>query len=316
MALRKTLALLPPFLIAACGSDSSPEAPEPGARDERLTIHFATASNAVTPGAETMTCEYLEPLERDLVVKGFGTKQARGGHHMVLYRSIAQKPAGTVEDCSSAESMTNLLLALTQITTQAPGSSSIEFPEGMAVVLPAGMQLVTQSHYINSTTDPLVAKDEVDIWLTDRDPAELDLLHLFVASVAAFEIPAHTEAYSARAGCTLAHDLDLISLVPHMHEHGERTHLKMGDAGAMKAVFDVPVWEPGWRDSAPITTFLEDGALSSEGHFSKGQSVELECTWSNDEATPIAFPNEMCAAAGYFRSDDDAATDVMCLTPL
>jgi hypothetical protein len=318
MVLRETLGLVGLALVAGCSSTdgNGPPPSEVSKHDETLTVHFDTAANSVAPGAETMTCEYMAPLDRDLVVTGFGTKQAKGGHHMVLYRSIAQKPAGTVEDCTQADSMTNLLLALTQITTQAPGSASIEFPQGMVVVLPKGTQLVTQSHYINTTTDALVANDQVDIWTTESDPAEFDVLHLFVANSASFEIPAHASSYSARAGCTLAHDVDLVSLVPHMHQWGTALHLKIGAPDSMNFVIDVTGWQPGWRDVAPITTFLEGDALSEEGHYSAGQSVELQCTWANDEARALKFPDEMCAVAGYYLSDDEGAADVMCLTPL
>jgi hypothetical protein len=52
----------------------------------------------VEPGADSITCEFMEPLDRDLVVSGFGARQARGGHHMVLFRSIVPVEPGTIAD--------------------------------------------------------------------------------------------------------------------------------------------------------------------------------------------------------------------------
>jgi hypothetical protein len=111
------------------------------------SLMFEADGVTIKPGTEAMYCHYLTPLDHDLVVRGFSTRQARGGHHMVVYRALAQKPVGTVEECSSGESMTNLMLALTQTGTQEPGASSIEFPENHVLVHAASCAEPLHQHH-------------------------------------------------------------------------------------------------------------------------------------------------------------------------
>jgi len=88
--------------LGGCGeNDSDPPAkisepskgPSAPAQDSVL---FEMAPVMVGAGKESMYCHYLPPLESDLVVRGFSTHQSEGGHHLVIYRAIEPKPAGTV----------------------------------------------------------------------------------------------------------------------------------------------------------------------------------------------------------------------------
>jgi hypothetical protein len=278
-------------------------------------VTFEMEPVTIAPGTEAMHCYYLPPLEQDLVVRGFSTKQGPGGHHFVIYRAIEPKPAGTIEDCSSGESMKNLLLVLTQTGTQEPGASAIEFPDNHAMVLKAGLQLVAQSHYINATDDPVETGDTLRIDTTKADLATLTQLHLFVAGANGFEIPALTEEYSTSAGCELDKDIKLLSLVPHMHELGKRIELRMGVADDMKAIMAVQEWSADMRDLPPITSFNGPKA-HGDGNHAAGQSVALTCTWHNTSNQAVKFPAEMCAAVGYFTTEVPDASDIICITPL
>lgn len=308
--------------VVGCASDAG-DAPESRTEPPASTstpaledhdVVFDAPEVTIAAGAEAMNCHFLPPLEHDLVVRGFRTQQSRGGHHMVVYRALQQKPAGTTEDCSTGESMSNLMLALTQTGTQEPGASAIEFPQNHVVVLPAGVQLVAQSHYINSSEEPIVTHDAMTLFTTDADLSSLTRLYLFVAGASSFEIPADS-VYSTRAGCVLDRDLTMLSLTPHMHEWGSEIQLEVGDDSSMNVVADELSWEPGMRDLPPITSFSSPNARSN-GRFRSGQSVALTCTWRNTEHAPIKFPQEMCAMVGYFTTDSRDAEDIMCLMPL
>lgn len=284
-------------------------------RDEALTVHIETSPLEIAPGADSMTCEYLKPLDRDLVVTGFGAKQARGGHHMVLFRSIAPKDPGTVADCTSADSMVNLLPALINMTAPEPGSIKMDFPDGTAVILPKGMQLVVQSHYINTTEMPISAQDKMDVWLSARDVSELTLLHLFIVTATNFSIPPLTPSYTAKAGCTLQDDIQAMALGAHMHEWGKAISLDAGPSANLHRVVEVTDWQPEMRNVAPIINFVGDDQSMAAGLFKKGEDAEVTCTWSNSDSYEVGFPNEMCAYSGYYMSKDPAAPDVFCTDP-
>jgi len=322
--MHRTLALgVLALAVLGCVSDSS-DAPESRSSEhpsststsalEAHDVVFEAPEVTIPSGAEAMNCHFLPPLEHDLVIRGFRTQQSQGGHHMVVYRALTQKPAGTTEDCSSGESMSNLMLVLTQTGTQEPGASAIEFPENNVVVLPAGIQLVAQSHYINSSDAPVVTHDVMTLFATDADPESLTRLHLFVAGATSFEIPPDSN-YSTSVGCVLDNDLTMLALTPHMHEWGTKIQLQVGVEGAMNVVADELNWAPDMRDLPPITSFSVPSARS-DGHFQSGQAVALTCTWRNTEHAPLKFPQEMCAMVGYFTTEAKDADDIMCLTPL
>ena len=309
--------------VIGCASESNDapaprtSEPEPTATKPQIEVHdvvFDAPEVTIPANAEAMNCHFLPPLEQDLVVRGFRTQQSLGGHHMVVYRSLMPKPGGTTEDCSTGESMANLLLVLTQTGTQEPGSSAIEFPENDVVVLPAGTQLVAQSHYINATDEPVVTRDKMTLFATDADLSTLTRLYLFVAGANSFEIPPSSE-YSLRVGCVLDKNVKMLSMTPHMHEWGSQIQLEVGDEAAMDVVADELNWAPDMRDLPPITSFSAKNARS-DGHFRSGQSVALTCTWRNTETTAIKFPQEMCAMVGYFTTEEKDSNDIMCLKVL
>src|SRR5688500_7406853 len=76
------------FSLLACSSAESdgtkPPVDEDGpidpTRDPARTVRIETTPFEVAPGVESLTCEFLEPLDRDLVVEGFGARQGSGGH--------------------------------------------------------------------------------------------------------------------------------------------------------------------------------------------------------------------------------------------
>lgn len=290
------------------GSSPGEVAGGPGAP----SVMFEMTKSQIPPGTEAMHCHYLPPLEQDLVVRGFSTRQAPGGHHLVIYSAIAQKPAGTLEDCSTGESMSNLMLVLTQTGTQEPGASAIEFPEKHVKVLQAGLQLVAQSHYINVGDAALETQDSLEVFTTDADLSTLIQLHLLVVSVNNFAIPALASEYSASAGCTLDKDVTLLSLTPHMHENGRHIELRIGDTPAIQPIMAVQGWTADMRDLPPITAYGVANA-ASDGRFTAGQSVALTCSWQNTSTTPLTFPAEMCAAVGYFTTQAPNAGDITCI---
>lgn len=158
------------------------------------------------------------------------------------------------------------------------------------VVLPAGMQLVVQSHYINTGEEPLVTHDVMTLFATDADLDSLTRLYLFVAGANKFEIPPKSE-HSESAGCVLDKDITMLSLTPHMHEWGIKIQLEVDD----DIVANEPSWKPDMRDLPPTLSFTGD-----DGQFERGQSMRLTCAWRNYDSSPLEFPEEMCAMVGYF----------------
>src|SRR5690348_1348124 len=110
--------LLVLVMVAGCGMDRrEPQAPAADAavdarvlNDVRVAIplprpdyvDLVTPDRVVEPGEEKMYCLHVT-ADRDLVLDNFVGLQGAMGHHIALYTTTAPKPAGTLEDCTSAD---------------------------------------------------------------------------------------------------------------------------------------------------------------------------------------------------------------------
>lgn len=267
----------------------APESPPAGARRIELD------ETIVPPYADQQTCFYQPQEAADGFLAHFDGYQGEGGHHVLLFRSLFPKPAGTIEDCSNPESMATLIPVISQ---------SAELPPGMAIRVAAGTQLVVQSHYVNTTERELRVHDVADV--TFLPAGDVGTVAGFFANTdVSFHLPAGQQS-TVSVRCTAPWDMNVLRISPHMHEHGARfqTHVDrgaidgdpVGDATEPELVVDVPAWEPFMRDIAPAVQWGREDALALHA----GDQFVTDCTFTNDTDGELTFPREMCAISGYF----------------
>jgi hypothetical protein len=168
-------------------------------------------------------------------------------------------------------------------------------PDDVRLDLPAGRQVVLQSHYINPTDEPIVVMDAVDLTLTTEAESPL-LADSFVLNMDQFEVPpgATAHMHDNGDGCRISREIALHSVQLHTHEHGVLMELIHTPAGGM-----------------PTTLFSEtDGILMREGAAAKifdppfqlgaDDVLQVRCAWDNPGGEPLTFPDEMCAAFMYY----------------
>jgi len=87
-----------------------------------------------------------------------------------------------------------------------------------------------QAHYINPTPAPFAARDTMSMGLLD--PATIDgYAGYYAINDGTFEIPARSR-YRRVSECTVSQELQLITLIGHMHEQGEHFSLEYFPAGS------------------------------------------------------------------------------------
>jgi hypothetical protein len=103
----------------------------------------------------------------------------------------------------------------------APGSSSDDWPEGMAKYIPAHSDLVFQMHY---TTNGHVANDQTSLGIVfSKERPKQRVLTLQLANEHdAIPIPPHTDNYRVEVHGTLPNDAVVLSFFPHMHLRGKK----------------------------------------------------------------------------------------------
>lgn len=231
----------------------------------------------VPAGAEVYKCQsFANPFGgKDGEVQAFESHMTPGSHHLLLFYDVAQGD-GPLEDCSGLE------FAPTPFSTQIPDDTQV-YPEGVAALIPRISGLRLQSHYLNTTGQPVEAKVSVTFHLAEPGTVTDYAGVVFVVETNINVPPQSTGV--VKHDCTLPHDMSLIKAGSHMHKHG--TEFTATIAG--EEVFHTTNWD----EPEPVL-FDPPRAVSA------GDKLSFSCTYVNDSSQTLAF-------------GESAATDEMCI---
>ena len=134
------------------------------------------------------------------------------------------------------------------LTAYAPGSDYGEWKQGMAKKVPAGATIRFQVHY--SKVAGSVQKDRSMVGLIfAKEPPEKLMRTRAVANVF-FEIPPNTERHKVIAYWKPSLDVNLYSLMPHMHYRGVAMEYKVFyPDGRSEVLLNVPAYSFNWQMS-------------------------------------------------------------------
>jgi hypothetical protein len=262
--------------------------------DDALT--FETGDFEVASG-DAFECFYTNVItDRELAVRGAAGEQQQGGHHITIYYTDLVKDPQH-HPCETAEMADWRMIGGGGDEAEA-AVAKLRMPDGFAIRVPAGAQIVLQSHYIN-LGDTFTANDSARLDLVPTDQVE-SYVNQFVFNDVGFSIPPH-ESFESVTTCTTPTDVDLIRLLGHMHEWGSYYKLERldGEDAAVETVIEKE-WDPVFTSDPEILTFEPDQPL----HFAAGTRLRQTCRWNNDTEDPILFPREMCLAYGIYFPDD------------
>jgi sugar lactone lactonase YvrE len=284
--LHTALVLLVAF-TPACSNSTEP-APAGNAGGDGLKWQPLLAGDwTLEPGTEDYYC-VRKTVTEDTWVGAFRAIDPVGTHHSVL--GIAEPGINLGEDgveiCTGGDVGAQMLMGA------GVGTDPVEFPDGVALKIAAGKQMILNLHLYNSSSKPIAGTSGVEI--ATVDPADVaQEAQLMLAGTVTLNIP---PGRSTQVGtCTLPTDVNVFSVLPHMHKRG--AHL-VGRA--------IPV------DGSEPTT-LTDGDYSFEDQvfvpvtptvaLEHGSKIEVACTYENTGSTAIGFGQssdaEMCFLGTY-----------------
>ena len=198
--MRPLVALLPFLMVlaAACSTANPTESraagllpgftpPEPAAGEIRLVASLVTK---IAPGADTTWCEYIaSPFDRDVYVVASRGYQSHSGHHTLLMDVVGgEKRLGQRHECTDAD-MTNARF----LAGGSDGIAKFSIPEGIAFRVRRGSVLMVQSHWINTSSEPIDGQTVFNIKAVDPDPNRKQA-QLFAAYTANVNLPPRGEA--------------------------------------------------------------------------------------------------------------------------
>ena len=277
------------LVLAGCGGAAEPP-PSPATS----TIDVTTGDFQAPPG-DSLTCVYTNVVTDHEIYVGNATgKQAPGGHHIIVYYTDTMHPTGH-HPCVDAE-----MLAWHQIAGADQNKEPVlVLPEGAAIKVPAGKQLVIQSHYINTTGATQTYNDSASIQLVDGKDVK-QFLNFLAFVDTQFAIPPQA-TYKSVTTCTIKDDINAVLLLGHMHELGKHYSLeRIDDNGAsLEMVYDHD-WKPSYLSHPPIVTASLDAPIV----IKSGTRLRQTCEWNNSTPKLVSFPTEMCVSFMFYFPDN------------
>lgn len=281
----RTLPLILGAFLTACGGTTPTKT---GA-----SLDLETGSFDV-PAGDSLTCIYTNTITDHEIYVGNATgKQGPGGHHILVYYSDTTHPAGH-HPCVDSEMLTWHQIAGAD-TNKEP---IVSLPDGAAVKVPAGKQIVIQSHYINTSGATQTVDDTASVELKEEKDIK-QFLNFFALVDAQFLIPPQT-SYKSVTTCTVPSDLNSVLLLGHMHELGKHYTLEEVDAAGntLSTVYDTE-WSPAYTSHPPLITKTLDSPIP----FKAGTRFRQTCEWDNTTAQQVSFPTEMCVSFMFYFPD-------------
>lgn len=272
--------------LAACGE---PEAPivaplEPPPAEQGFQLKMEVTAE---PGAELWKCAvYRIPIEQLAAVNKVVYQQNNGMHHMTLSTPSlngVSYPYG-IHDCDDLEGLMDNSTMF--FGSQGEPDGSLQLPVGVAASLPAGIDIVHEVHYVNTTMEPVKVYSRVNAYTIAQDAVEKGIWGGQVRDEH-IQIPASGE-HTEWTRCVMNEDVEVLFVASHTHRRGVRFTVAPYDGTTVGEIF----YENTDWHSPKIVQYEQPMKLKA------GQGFEYRCTWRNNDPTAVQYglnaEDEMC----------------------
>ena len=257
-----------------------PEAPTPD-----VGMRFITPpTRGLEPGSSHEICAWTGvQVDHDIDIRKAIGYQAIVGHHIILFASKLNLPAGTSRECTDTDMASFRMVAAT-------GSEGLpsEAPGDLVYRIDAGMWIVLQEHYLNEGDDPVDSQSALDIVF-----AEPGINYTPSHSIAftKSELDLSPGANSLDVHCNMDRDVDGWFAIPHMHEWGTTFDATITQAGGVAMpMVDNLAWKKEYMFSPPRKTW----DIAKPFTLHKDDAVDVHCEWNNTTPNHLHFGTEMC----------------------
>jgi hypothetical protein len=181
----------------------------------------------------------------------------------------------------------------------APGTQPLELPPGTGIEIPEDTYLLLDMHYFASP-EAVGRADQTGVALNLADTVERPL-YLLQLGTPDFEIAAGDGAARASRSNRMPWDVDLLSMLPHMHGLGSSYELSVSHADGSESC----VVRGDYSFDNQITFLLEESIA-----VNAGDSIDYHCQWDNSSGTEDVYygertDEEMCFFFGLVAERSD-----------
>ena len=280
---------LPLVLVIGCAEDAvTPPSgilePPPAGQGIQLSLVHSLA-----PGEEIHFCKYVV-LDKAIDVGRFHHAYTEGSHHILAYTTQLTAdtlPATGDFNCEGGtnETFTGIMYA------GAVPTGTMALPEGVGFHLDAGAVLLIEGHYLNPTDAPLDAEVALNLYnATSAITQQAGTLFFYDNNIL---VPANG-TFTARMSCEISQDINVISLLSHMHSRGVR-YLAKANVGAQSTQL---LATDQWLNPEPVV-------LATPMQIAAGTRIDYTCDYADTTGTaavegPSKTENEMCMLIGMY----------------
>lgn len=204
--------------------------------------------------------------------------EARIVHHIVLYETSRMVSDGEKIDCGAGLGAA--------VYAWAPGQDALHFREG-GLVSGTDKRYILEIHYNNSAyVEGLTDSSGVRIYHSAPIEPAIDMMTL---GPDGFVLPARQRT-EVLGDCVIDEEIEIVALMPHMHEIGEDINAQIMRAG-----------DESWEDLINVRGWDFNAQLIYDGEgtvLSAGDRVRTRCVFDNEGDSPRSFGpftnDEMC----------------------
>lgn len=301
--------LIGSIALLGCSSDPADPGTTPPADllappPEGMGVQFKMVTE-IGPGVETERCQFFKAPAEGLYVNREEVRFTQGSHHVLLFKTSYNEipttnKAGAVVDTSKVLDCPDGPNADWDAGPVVGGSQSFDgdsmlntLPSDVAVHLPPGTVVLMNVHYVNASSEALVADARINLYSIPKEQVkhEAGLLFFYNPFI---HIPAGGKG-TARMRCPVTQDISIVNVQSHMHRRGVNfvADVTDGDGNKLQELYTNTEWE-----QVPVRSF--DPLLTVKA----GQALDYRCDYENKEATDInqgpRSKDEMCMLLGAY----------------
>jgi len=285
---RITFASLGLALMACSGDGGSPGDPDaaPPSPDADISGYTELISEDWTlpSGTEEFHCVRLTATT-DLWIHGIRPLAPLGTHHTVL---AFQDPNGSDGQSTCGNTFS---LGSTVLYASGVGTEALELPDGVAVKIPAGEQILLNLHLFNASGDTLTGHSGIEVLTLEPGAVTAEAGVILAGKVLGLSVPPGPS--TSTGTCTIPSSTELYAIMPHMHTLG--THMKIThstDSGP-RVLLDEP-YSFGDQRYRVLSPTEQAGANTT---------LSIECSYDNMTSSTVHFgestTDEMCFGITY-----------------
>jgi hypothetical protein len=235
----------------------------------------------VSSGSEKYWC-VTKTITEDVYVTAFRAAAPTGTHHTLLLYG---------EGGPDSEFPCGPTLQDSMLFASGVGSDDLAFPEGVAVKIPSGTQILLNLHLFNVGTSPISGVSGTLVQTIPAAEVQQEA-EMILPGTMQILIPPNSE-HSVNGSCEFPGNSTISTVWPHMHQYGSHMKVVLESGSGMTTLHDGP-----FAFGEQVNYFLSPPVA-----VAGGDTIHVECTFTNPTPQTITFgdssESEMCFVGLY-----------------